>query len=202
VLQPGPDKSQLNRCEWTCIKTDKALHRLAYHDFLEQYRLMCPPAPQDLIEQLASLLAEVGNRAGPDFSGIGLIVTTSSDSLPIIALRPVSKLIDGTDTALALSRISYPWHEQHDGFHILTPDLKIIKVSQYFSPPIEFGARIDRSKRFGGRYLAALFGSMLPGVVATGISSRDFGLAVFQGGHEKVYRATSALLLRTGGAYK
>lgn len=153
---------------------------------------MTPAAPQQLIEQLANLLQEVDARAGPDFSGIGLIVAASTVSLPIIALRSTSKLVDDGATAPALARISHPWHEHHDGFHVLTPELEIEKVAQYFSPPIMPGARIDRQKRFGGRYLAALFGSMLPGVLATGISSRDFGVAVFQDGEEKFYRAASA----------
>lgn len=152
---------------------------------------MTPPAPQDLIEQLTNLLENIDVGAGRDFSGIGLIVTTSSGTLPVIALRPDSKLIDDAATATALARISHPWHEHHDGFHVLTPDLKIDKIAQYFSPPIAPAARIDRQKIFGGRYLAALFGSMLPGVLATGIASRDFGLAVFQAGEEKVYKAAN-----------
>lgn len=153
---------------------------------------MTLPARQDLIEHMANLLEEVAVRAGEDFSGIGLIVTRSPESLPIISLRSISKLIDDAATATALARISHPRHEHHDGFHVLTPDLEIERVAQYFSPPIVSAARIDRRKLFGGRYLAALFGSMLPGVLATGIASRDFGVAVFQAGDEKLYRAASA----------
>ncbi|MER8687108.1 hypothetical protein [Mesorhizobium sp. M1136] len=153
--------------------------------------MMKAAAPQDLIEQLVNLLEEVNLRAGTDFSGIGLIVTASPESLPIIALRPTSNLIDDAGTATVLARISHRSHELHDGFHVLTPGLQIEKVAQYFSPPIVPAARIDRQKRFGGRYLAALFGSMLPGVLATGISSRDFGLAVFHRGEEEIYRAAN-----------
>lgn len=150
----------------------------------------------DIIEQTAELLEEVDARAGIDFSGIGIIVSASPESLPLIALRPTSKLIDDAVPATALALISHHWHELHDGFHVLTPELKIEKVAQYFSPPIVPLVRIDRRKRFGGRYLAALFGSMLPGVLATGISSRDFGVAVFQRGEEKVYRAAREAPLR------
>lgn len=149
-----------------------------------------------IIQQMAELLEEVDALAETDFSGIGIIVSASPESLPLIALRPTSKLIDDDETATALARISHPWHELHDGFHVLTPELKIQKVAQYFSPPIVPSVRIDRRKRFGGRYLAALFGSMLPGVQATGISSRDFGVAVFQRGEEKVYRAAREVPLR------
>lgn len=148
-------------------------------------------APQRLVEHLVELLEEVSGTAGADFSGIGVIVATSVETLPIIALRPTSKPKIDTKTAIALAEISHPWHEYHDGFHVLTPELKIEKVAQYFSPPIISVAKIDRQKRFGGRYLAALFGSMIPGVLATGIASRHFGVAVFQQGVESYYRATS-----------
>ncbi|ESX66625.1 hypothetical protein NKH34_25610 [Mesorhizobium sp. M1148] len=150
---------------------------------------MTSAAPKKLIKQLVSLLEEVDVRAGSDFSGIGLIVAESPEYLPIISLRPTSNLTDDAETATALAAISHPWHELHDGFHVLKPNLEVTRVAQYFSPPIVPAARIDRKKRFGGRYLAALFGSTLPGVLATGISSRDFGLAVFHRGKEEFYRA-------------
>src|SRR3546814_19949309 len=79
-------------------------------------------------------------------------------------------------------------HEHHDGFHVLTPELKIEKVAQYFSPPIVPEVRIDRQKRFGSRYLAASFGSMIPDVLATGISSREFGVTDFQRSEAKHHR--------------
>lgn len=147
--------------------------------------------PHDLIEQMVKLLEEVDGRAGVDFSGVGIIVTPSSKSLPIIDLRPTNKPLDSLETATALALISHPWHEHHDGFHVLTPRLAVEKVAQYFSPPIVPEVHIDREKLFGGRYLAALFGSMLPDVHATGISSRDFGIAVFQRGEEKFHRAAN-----------
>ncbi|OYW22373.1 MAG: hypothetical protein B7Z43_07260, partial [Sphingomonas sp. 12-62-6] len=78
----------------------------------------------------------------------------------------------------------------HDGFHILTAELKLVAVSQYFSPPVVAGLEIDRSRPFGGRYLAALFGSMLPGTLATGIATKALGTIVFSGGQE-VYRKLS-----------
>jgi hypothetical protein len=49
---------------------------------------------------------------------------------------------------------------------------------------------IDRSKRFGGRYLAALFGSALPDVWAAGIASPGFGIAIFERGAEVLYEKT------------
>ena len=141
-----------------------------------------------LTNALLELLINVDERAGVDFSGTGLIVSTRVDDLPILAIRPVSDPGEVADVTDLLATISKPTQEHHDGFHVLGADLQILRLGQYFSPPIVLSAHIDRTKRFGGRYLAALFGSMLPGVLATGIASRDFGIALFREGHEIEYR--------------
>src|SRR3546814_2085384 len=91
---------------------------------------------------MVRLLEEVDVRAGADFSGVGIIVADSFDSLPLINLRPTNSLLEDAETATALARISHHWHEHHDGFHVLTPELKIEKVAQYFSPPIVPEVRI------------------------------------------------------------
>ena len=142
----------------------------------------------ELTDALLELLIKVDERAGVDFSGTGVIVSTQVDDLPILAIRPVSDPGEVANVIDLLATISNPAQEHHDGFHVLDPDLRIIRLGQYFSPPIVLSAQIDRTKRFGGRYLAALFGSMLPGVLATGIASRDFGIALFREGHEIEYR--------------
>jgi len=164
---------------------------LAFGCHYVQSDAMIRSKPHDLIEQMVKLLEEVENRAGADFSGVGIIVTQTSESLPIVNLRPTNNVLERGDTATALANISHPSHEHHDGFHVLTPQLNIEKVAQYFSPPIAPDVRIDRRKLFGGRYLAALFGSKLPGVLATGISSHDFGIAIFQQGQEKFHRGAN-----------
>lgn len=148
------------------------------------------PTDLSLTDALLRLLTDVEARAGVDFSGTGLIVTTQPQTLPILALRPVSEPDEAGDLADFLASISNTTHEHHDGFHVLGPHLRLLLISQYFSPPIVPGVPIDRSKRFGGRYLAALFGSALPGVLATGIASRDFGIALFRDGREMAYRRT------------
>jgi hypothetical protein len=142
----------------------------------------------ELTDALLKLLANVDERAGVDFSGTGVIVSTRVDELPILAMRPVSDPGEVADVVHLLATISNPAHEHHDGFHVLDTNLRILRLGQYFSPPIVLSAHIDRTKRFGGRYLAALFGSMLPGVLATGIASCEFGIAVFRDGQEIAYR--------------
>ncbi|MBK5517948.1 hypothetical protein [Pseudomonas sp. TH10] len=43
---------------------------------------------------------------------------------------------------------------------------------------------MKRERRFGGRYLAALFGSVLPGVKMIGIATPTLGIAIFENGRE------------------
>src|SRR3546814_7716932 len=68
---------------------------------------------RDLIEQMARLLEEVDVRAGADFSGVGIIVADSFDSLPLINLRPTNSLLEDAETATALARISHHRSEEH-----------------------------------------------------------------------------------------
>lgn len=142
----------------------------------------------ELTDALLGLLVEVDARADANFSGTGVIVCASPDDLPILALRLISDPGEVVDVAGMLATISNPAHEHHDGFHVLSPELRILRLGQYFSPPIIHNASIDRTRRFGGRYLAALFGSAIPGVVATGVASCDFGIAIFREGKEIAYR--------------
>ncbi|WP_321853401.1 hypothetical protein [Paraburkholderia tropica] len=137
-----------------------------------------------MIEDLRDILSDVKRLAGRNFTGIGLLVSDTPQTLPICSLRPVDFLVADTGLVALLARISTKDSEFHDGFHVLTGSFDVAKIAQYFSPPIVKGLKIDRSKIFGGRYLAALFGSTLPGVRATGIASIGFGIAIFQNGQE------------------
>ena len=142
---------------------------------------------EELADRLCELLGAVRDRAQPRFSGIGLIVTNRPDTLPILPLRPTSTLAVEGEIAALLARISDVENEYHDGFHVVSTDWRLIRVAQYFSPPIA-QTPIDRTRRFGGRYLAALFGSALPHIELTGIASEGFGVAVFRGGAECRFR--------------
>jgi len=140
-----------------------------------------------MIAKLRTLLWQVHNAAGDDFTGVGILVCDTPDILPILPLRPVSTLSCGMDLVGSLAAISVRDSEYHDGFHIVSSDWRLTRVSQYFSPPILADARIDRTKVFGGRYIAALFGSAIHGVQLAGIASRDFGIAVFENGSERLF---------------
>lgn len=141
-----------------------------------------------MIERLADLLCAIQCRAARDFSGIGLIVSDEPESLPIVSLRPRSIVNFGESTLHTLAEISSTTSEFHDGFHVISSNFEILLVAQYFSPPILPQLPINRSKLFGGRYLAAMFGSGIPGVRATGVASKGLGIAVFQSGVEVFFK--------------
>jgi hypothetical protein len=109
--------------------------------------------------QLHSLLRAVRDAAGKSFSGVGLLVSSDSSDLPIRPLRPAQVLPDGRPTLEVLAAISRQSSELHDGFHLVSPELKLSLISLYFSPPIVSGIEIESTRPIGGRYMAALFGS-------------------------------------------
>lgn len=135
-----------------------------------------------LCEELSVLLRDAQVRAGADFSGLGVLVTSDMAALPVFPIGPQMKLPGNRKVADILGSISRADHPCHDGFHILSGELKLVATSQYFSPPVQNRAEVDRSIKFGGRYLAALFGSCLPDVLATGIATHDMGVAIFTNG--------------------
>jgi hypothetical protein len=137
-----------------------------------------------LREGLHDLLVAVNAAAGPSFSGTGVLISSDPSSLPITSLRPVECADPGISTLDALIAMSDLASEFHDGFHVLSPDLQLVRISQYFSPPILSTIARDPGRRLGGRYMAALFGSALPGVLVSGVVSPKYGVAVFERGRE------------------
>jgi hypothetical protein len=129
-----------------------------------------------LSEVLDAMLRLAQDRAGGDFSGVGVIVAQESASLPIFAIGPPITLRREDDTAAILGAISRQQSPHHDGFHILNPSLKLTAVSQYFSPPIMSEVKINRTAPFGVRYLEALFVSTIYCVLATAIETPGLGV--------------------------
>ena len=139
---------------------------------------------RNFIERLHRLLHDVRRAAGESFSGVGVVVVASPEALPIFPLRTSSDIPRLGSAVELLSSISHEESEFHDGFHVLSPTFDVVLVSMYFSPPIVPEAAVEPTRQPGGRYMAALFGSAIPGVLASGIASRRNGLGVFQFGRE------------------
>lgn len=137
-----------------------------------------------LNEQVEVLLRGARACAGDEFSGLGVIVSESPSALPLFPIGPAVEIDPDADAATLLGAISVERSPHHDGFHVLGPDLKVIALSRYFSPPIVYGLKVDRAAPFGGRYLAALFGSTIEGVLATGIATPGSGVITFANGEE------------------
>lgn len=137
-----------------------------------------------MIEKLSETLRDVVKLAGKDFSGVGVIVWNEEFDIPIFPLRANVNVPKNDNLVQNLAQISSLSSDLHDGFHILTPTLKLIRVAQYFSPPIINEIRLNRERRFGGRYLAALFGSKIQGVVLTAVATQALGIAIFKNGKE------------------
>lgn len=137
-----------------------------------------------MLERLTDLLVDVAALSGESFSGVGVIVMEDDAILPVFPMRAEVAVNRLMDSAHVLAEISHPSNDLHDGFHVLNAGLEIISLAQYFSPPIPSGVLPNRDRAFGGRYLAALFGSLLPGVIFTGISTPKLGVAVFKSGSE------------------
>ncbi|MEY0300808.1 hypothetical protein AB7W11_02645 [Providencia manganoxydans] len=135
------------------------------------------------IEQLKFILKAVKHEAH-NFSGLGLIVYSDLKSIPIYPLRVKESPYIHLNTIDHLKKISEYTSGFHDGFHLLNNRLEITHVSQYFSPPIINNINLTREDGFGGRYLAALFGSCIDGIMLTGIASNNFGISIFNNGIE------------------
>ena len=139
---------------------------------------------ESVVRRLHCLLRDIRNESGDSFSGIGVIVAVMPEKLPIFPLRANAIVHKTGSTAAFLASISQENNSFHDGFHVLSLDMEVNLTSMYFSPPIIPETKIEPRRGVGGRYMAALFGSSLPGVAATGIAGKGSGVAVFESGKE------------------
>lgn len=133
---------------------------------------------------MRTTLVRVHSLARADFAGIGLIVHQPTASLPIFPLRQHATVPEGDSLEHSLALVASAQSDLHDGFHLLSTDWEITAVAQYFSPPVIANPKINWQRRFGGRYLAAQFGSALPGVELCGIATTSLGIAIFKDGRE------------------
>ncbi|WP_147280406.1 hypothetical protein ACILPN_05205 [Yersinia wautersii] len=139
------------------------------------------------ILKLRDLIKEIYNSSSEDFSGIGIILYQNISDIPIFPLRKSNPDMDFSEVIYTLSSISSHKSDYHDGFHLVSSTWELTHVSQYFSPKITPEIKLCRESGFGGRYLAALFGSKIIGVNLCGIASKNFGLAIFKDGTEILF---------------
>ncbi len=139
-----------------------------------------------MVDEFIRLLQSIKREASSDFSGVGLIVCDPTAVLPIFSMKPLTPLPSGCSALAQILKISTHECELHDGFHLLSRELRLFSAAQYFSPPVDLALTVDVETGFGGRYFAALFGSIIPGVECTGIVTHTAGVAVFKDG-KRIY---------------
>ncbi len=137
--------------------------------------------------KLRDIMKGIYNSSHKDFSGIGIVLYENISNIPIFPLRKSNPEMDFSDITQTLASISSHKSDYHDGFHFISNNWQLTHVSQYFSPPIIPDIELCRKSGFGGRYLAALFGSKIIGVSLCGIASKNFGLAIFKDGVEILF---------------
>lgn len=133
---------------------------------------------------LFDLLVKVQLLATDSFSGIGIIMHSDISCLPIFPMNQYAKMqCNKICTPEFLVEIADINSQYHDGFHLLSQSWTITHISQYFSPSIAKDVAIGNEENKGGRFYAALFGSIIPGVICTGIISMNYGIVVFKNGN-------------------
>lgn len=135
---------------------------------------------------LLELLRRIQTAAGASFSGLGLLISEHPERLPLAPLR-ATDVLPREDLASSLTAISQWGNEAHDGFHVISADFRLVRLSQLLSPPIPPNFQPDAARPFGARFLAARLGSCLPDVLMTGVASRNTGIAIFADGVELFY---------------
>lgn len=137
-----------------------------------------------MIQELKLILKEVNGKAGENFTGLGLLVCDNADQLPIAPLYATSPDLFGNDLQENLLNLSNVDNPYHDGFHIISSELEITHVAQYFYPSPSKNLYLDFKKKYGARYYAARAGSVIPHVKYAAIVSNSYNAVVFKNGEE------------------
>lgn len=139
---------------------------------------MTPP------ERLKNLLLRVRDSIpNEDFCGVGVVVSADLECLPIASLCTDAHFPAQEDLAEQIAECSLYSRSCHDGFQIVSDQWQLVQRNQYFAPfPAAECRKLIGSVNVGSRYMAARFGSLIEGVVCTGLLSERDGIVVFEGG--------------------
>ncbi|WP_264524035.1 hypothetical protein [Flavobacterium sp. N502536] len=140
-----------------------------------------------MIEKIIKLCTDFNGQKSAKFEGIGLVVYNDFDDLPVIPLNekkiPFTLPVVNYENILkVLIEVSSSESIYQDGFHLLSEDLSLTHISQYFSTPIKKELKVKNN--YGSRYRTALYGSLLPNVIYTIVISKDYGIVIFSDGKE------------------
>lgn len=135
-------------------------------------------------EQLRDLLLRVRDSIpNEDFCGVGIVVSADLIRLPIASLCTDASLPAQQDLAEQIAECSLYSRPCHDGFQIVSEQWQLVQRNQYFAPfPAAECRELIGRVNVGSRYMAARFGSLIEGVVCTGLLSERDGIVVFERG--------------------
>ena len=139
-----------------------------------------------ILGKLNRLLQEVENRKDNNFEGIGIVIYSSLENLPVSPINNATNILGMPQERLddiinTLLKISTNDSDFHDGFHLISSDFELTHLCQYFSTPIIENLHIDN--HYGSRYRTALYGSFLPNVIYTAVLSKNYGPIIFHKGN-------------------
>ena len=141
-----------------------------------------------VINNLIYTLEDVKYLSDNNFRGLGLLVyrkgifssSYHSDLRPSYS-TPKNINLGTKECVSFLLQISKKDNPLHDGFIFFDERGRMTHVSQYFAPIVE--KSIVPNEKYGTRYMAALYGSLLPGVIVTGtLHSSDRACFIFHKG--------------------
>ncbi len=139
------------------------------------------------VTHLRQILANVRKSIPTDeFCGLGIVIYTDLDDLPVWPLCPHQEIDSGKGLVELLAHASLYSNPCHDGFHLVSDRLELTHINQYFAPPLPVDKEVleaGRSNR-GARYMSAQIGSLIKSIRCTGIFSDRDGLVIFQAGKE------------------
>ena len=147
----------------------------------------CNDMSDDTAEKLRDLLVKARSSIPEnEFCGIGVVVYSDYNCLPVLPLCPAQSHIKGktlVDKLIYASLFSNPCH---DGFHLVSREFNLTHTNQYFAPPLPESMEIlgPETVSRGARYVSAQIGSLLRCVCCTGVLSDRDGLVIFKNGRE------------------
>lgn len=120
------------------------------------------------------------------FTGLGIIfIKKDIGTLPISPLLsedgPHIEDLDDQVVVNFLFAISNIKDNRHDGFHVVSKDLGLLKISQYFSPliPKDFNGTVFD---VGARYRTAQYGSLYENVTSIIVVSQNGEVSIAKNG--------------------
>lgn len=143
------------------------------------------------------LLALSANRS-EDFVGLGVIVYSAFQGLPVISLGtdasspPTLPVRGEKDVMSMLSILATRQSEHHDGFHLINAETgDLTHLAQFVSPPLDAAHRNPLVHTVNGaRQMTALLASTMPQVEFTAIVTAEGDVQFYCGGTQALTRRT------------